>query len=146
MLTNFDRSYSYPEFQTMMQQEMVRLHRGEENQLRFMAERFIRPMWIKLEEVLKEGIASGELIPVDPEQMRYAALGANIFYFLSAPLTRMAFGTDPLDRSELERRRKAVVEFLGQTIFINRKHGARVAERVLAAMPMPPIKKIRKRK
>jgi TetR/AcrR family transcriptional regulator len=146
MLTNFDRCYSYPEFQTMMQQEMVRLHRGEENQLRFMAERFIRPMWIKLEEVLKEGIASGELIPVDPAQMRYAALGANIFYFLSAPLTRLAFGADPLERSALERRRNAVVEYLGQTIFIDREHGARVAERVLAAMPMPPIKRIRKRK
>jgi TetR/AcrR family transcriptional regulator len=103
-------------------------------------------MWIKLEEVLKEGIASGELIPVDPAQMRYAALGANIFYFLSAPLTRLAFGADPLERSALERRRNAVVEYLGQTIFIDREHGARVAERVLAAMPMPPLKRIRKRK
>jgi TetR/AcrR family transcriptional regulator len=146
MLTNFDRCYSFPEFQTLMQQEMVRLHRGEQNQLTMMAERFIRPMWIKLEEVLKEGIASGELIPVDPSQMRYAALGANIFYFLSAPLTRLAFGVYPMDRGELERRRKTVVEFLGQTIFIDRKHGARVAKRVLAAMPMPQVKRIKKRK
>lgn len=102
-----------------------------------MAEKFFRPMWDKLEEVLKEGIVSGELIPVDPSQMRYAALGANIFYFLSAPLTRLAFGIEPLERGELERRRKAAIELLGQAIFIDREYGARVAARVLAAAPMP---------
>jgi TetR/AcrR family transcriptional regulator len=102
-----------------------------------MTEKFFRPMWDKLEEVLEEGIASGELIRVDPAQMRYAALGANLFYFLSAPLTRLAFGTEPLERSELELRRKAAIEFLGQAIFIDREHGAGVAARVLAETPMP---------
>jgi TetR/AcrR family transcriptional regulator len=138
VLNNFDRSYSYPVFQTLIQQEMVRLHRGQENILVQMAERLIRPMWIKVEEVLEEGIASGELIAVDTSQMRYAALGANILYFLAAPLTRLAFGADPLERGQLQLRRQAAVEFLGQTIFIDRRHGARVAARVLAATPMPP--------
>ena len=69
--------------------------------------------------------------------MRYAALGANIFYFLSAPLIQLAFGVDPLERSELARRRKVAIEYLGQTIFVDRAHGARVAARVLAATPMP---------
>jgi TetR/AcrR family transcriptional regulator len=102
-----------------------------------MAERLFRPLWVKMQEVLEEGIASGELIPVDPSQIRYASLGANIFYFLSAPLTRLAFGTDPLERGELVHRRKAAMEFLGQAIFTNRKHGARVAARVLESTPMP---------
>ena len=137
VLSNFDRSYSHPELQTLMQQEMVRLHRGEETKLGQMAEKFFRPLWVKMEEVLDEGIASGELIRVDPSQMRYAALGANVFYFLSAPLTRLAFGTDPLERGELEHRRKAAIEYLGQTIFVDREHGARVAARVLADTPMP---------
>jgi TetR/AcrR family transcriptional regulator len=106
----------------------------------YMADKFFRPMWVKVQEVLEEGIASGELIPVDPQQMRYAALGANIFYFLTAPLTKLAFGMDPLERSELQRRRKAAVEYLGQTIFVDREHGARVAARVLAATPMPETK------
>jgi TetR/AcrR family transcriptional regulator len=137
ILTNFDRSFSHPELQTLMQHEMVRLHHGEETKLGQMARQFVRPLWVKLEEVLEEGIASGELIRVDPTQMRYASLGANVFYFLSAPLTKLAFGTDPLDRSALEHRRKAAVEYLGQTIFVDREHGARVAARVLAATPMP---------
>jgi TetR/AcrR family transcriptional regulator len=142
VLRNFDRSYSHPSLRTLMQQEMVRLHQGEEHRMARMAEMFFRPMWEKLEEVLKEGIASGELISVDPSQMRYAVLGANLNYFLSAPLTRLTLGTDPLERSALELRRKAAIEFLGQAIFIDREHGARVAERVLAATPMPEINAI----
>jgi TetR/AcrR family transcriptional regulator len=139
VLNNFDRSYSHPSMRTLMQQEMVRLHRGEENRLAPMAERFFKPMWVKVDQVLEEGIRSGELIQVDPTQMRYAALGANVFYFLSAPLARLAYGSDPLALDELAVRRKAVMEFLGQAIFVDRERGARVAARVLAAVPMPAM-------
>ncbi|MGO9319098.1 MAG: TetR/AcrR family transcriptional regulator [Terracidiphilus sp.] len=139
VLNHFDRSYSHPALQSLIQQEMVRLHQGEEHRMARMAEKFFRPMWEKLEEVLREGIASGELIPADPSQMRYASLGANIFYFLSAPLTRLAIHIDPLERDVLEIRRKTAIEFLGQAIFIDREHGARVAARVLAETPMPEV-------
>lgn len=137
VLDNFDRSYSHPSMRTLMQQEMVRLHRGEENRLAPIAENFFRPLWVMVDKLLEEGIASRELVGVDPAQMRYASLGANIFYFLSAPLTLLALGVDPLERGELARRRKLAIEYLGQTIFADREHGARVAARVLAATPMP---------
>ena len=42
-----------------------------------------------------------------------------------------------MERSELAHRRKAAIEYLGQAIFIDREHGARVAARMLAATPMP---------
>lgn len=142
VLRNFDRSYSHPAMRSLMQQEMVRLHRGEENRLASMAEKFFRPLWLMVDRVIEEGIHAGELIPVDPAQMRYASLGANLNYFLSAPLTRLALHTEPLERSALEFRRRAAVEYLGQAIFIDREHGARVAARVLAAIPMPEIKTI----
>jgi TetR/AcrR family transcriptional regulator len=142
VLNQFDRSYSHPALQSLIQQEMVRLHQGEEHRMARMAKKFFRPMWDKLEEVLEDGIAAGELIHVDPAQMRYAALGANLSYFLSAPLTRLAFGINPMERSELELRRKAAVELLGQAIFIDREQGARVAARVLAATPMPLLNQL----
>jgi TetR/AcrR family transcriptional regulator len=146
VLCSFDRSYSHPALQSLMHQEMVRLHRGEEHRMARMAEKFFRPMWDKLEDVLVEGIASGELIRVDPAQMRYAALGANVFYFLSAPLTRLTIGIDPLSWHELALRRKAAMEFLGHAIFINREQGAHVAARVLACSPMPETGAIRQSK
>jgi TetR/AcrR family transcriptional regulator len=140
VLGNFDRAHSHPAMKSMMQQEMVRLHRGEENRIESMAEKFFRPLWSMIDKLLDEGISSGELIQVDSTQMRYAALGANLLYFLSAPLIKLAMGTDPLEPRELELRRKAAVEYLGQTIFTDRQHGACIAARVLARTPMPAIR------
>ncbi|MFZ1083490.1 MAG: TetR/AcrR family transcriptional regulator [Terracidiphilus sp.] len=137
VLGNFDRSHSHPALSSMIQQEMVRLHQGEENRIASMAENFFRPLWLMVDRLLEEGISSGELVRVDPAQLRYAALGANLLYYLSAPLIKLAMGTDPLGPREREYRRKAAVEYLGQTIFIDRQHGARVAARVLARTPMP---------
>jgi hypothetical protein len=91
-----------------------------------------------MQQVIEEGIASGELIPADPAQIRYAALGANVLYFLSAPLMRMIRGVDPLENGALEFRRTAAIQYLGQTIFVDRERGTQVAARVLAGTPMPP--------
>jgi TetR/AcrR family transcriptional regulator len=143
-LNHFDRIHSQRAFQSLMQQEMIRLHRGEENALVRLVDKVFQPMMFMLREVLAEGRSSGELIPVDELQIMYAALGANVFYFLSAPLMRMILGTDPLEPGNLDIRRKAAVEFLGQAIFIDREHGARVAARVLATTPMPETGKIRR--
>jgi TetR/AcrR family transcriptional regulator len=139
VLGNFDRAHSHPALSSMIQQEMVRLHRGEENRIASMAEKFFRPLWLMVDRLLEDGISSRELVRVDPAQMRYAALGANLLYYLSAPLIKLAMGTDPLEPRELELRRKAAIEYLGQTIFTDREHGARVAGRVLATTPMPEI-------
>ena len=137
VLNHFDRIHTNPGFQSLMQQEMIRLHRGEVNALSPLVEKVFRPLMKRMQQVLDEGIALGELIAVDPAQFRYASLGANVFYFLSAPLMRMIEGADPLKPAALKLRRTAAIEYLGQTIFIDREHGARVAARVLAATPMP---------
>jgi TetR/AcrR family transcriptional regulator len=141
-LNHFDRIHSQRAFQSLMQQEMIRLHRGEENALVRLVDKIFRPMMFRLRELFAEGRSSGELVPVDELQIMYAALGANVFYFLSAPLMRMIIGTDPLEPGALDIRRKAAVEYLGQTIFTDREHGARVAARVLANTPMPEINAI----
>ncbi|MGA2351016.1 MAG: TetR/AcrR family transcriptional regulator [Terracidiphilus sp.] len=136
-LNHFDRIHSNPGFQSLMQQEMIRMHRGEENALRPLIDTVFRPLTARMQEVLDEGIKWGELIPVDPSQIRIAALGANVFYFLAAPMMRLVEGIDPLESDKLEFRRKSAIEYLGQAIFVDREHGARVAARVLAATPMP---------
>jgi TetR/AcrR family transcriptional regulator len=143
-LNHFDRIHSQQAFQSLMQQEMVRLHRGEENALATLVERVFRPMMPRLMKLFAEGKSSGELVQVDDWQMMYAALGANVFYFLSAPVVRIMTGNDPLQRSAIEFRRKAAVEYLGQTIFVDREHGARVAARVLASTPMPESRDFKK--
>jgi TetR/AcrR family transcriptional regulator len=137
VLSHFDRMHTNRAFQSLMQQEMIRLHRGEANALGPIAEKLFRPLWSRVQTVVDEGMAAGELIRAEWTQMIYAGLGANVFYFLSAPMTKLTQGFDPLDRGALEFRRKAAVEYLGQAVFVDREHGARAAARVLAAMPMP---------
>ena len=86
-----------------------------------------------------EGIASGELIDADWMQIQLASLGANVMYFLSAPVWRLVLGIEPMKKDALAVRRKALVDFLGQAIFRDRKHGAKVAAQVFADTPMPEI-------
>ena len=136
-LNHFDRIHSQQDFQSLMHQEMMRLHQGERNALTPLVETVFRPMMLRLREVFAEGRRSGELIEVDELQVMYAALGANVFYFLAGRVMGILLGTDPFERGALEERRRAAVEYLGQTIFTDRKHGANVAARVLAATPMP---------
>ena len=138
VLNHFDRIYSQPVFQTLMQQEMIRIRRGESNAMSPLVEKLFRPMGDKMIAVAEEGIGSGELIPVESSQLIYAVLGPNVFYFLSAPMMRLIAEGDPFHPAALEFRRKAAVEYLGQAIFIDREHGAGVAARVLATTPMPP--------
>jgi TetR/AcrR family transcriptional regulator len=64
-------------------------------------------------------------------------MGANVFYFLSAPMWRLIFDLDPFSARTLKTRRVALVEFLGQAIFRDRKRGARIAQQVLKEMPAP---------
>jgi TetR/AcrR family transcriptional regulator len=137
VLNHFDRIHSQRSFQNLMQQEMMRLRRGEENALAPLVERAFRPITGAVQELLAEGMHTGELIRVDVWQMMYAALGANVFYFLSGPTMGLLFGKDPFVPKALMERRKAAILYLGQTVFTDRRHGGRVAERVIARTPMP---------
>jgi TetR/AcrR family transcriptional regulator len=137
MLDHFDRIHSQRVFQSLMQQEMMRLRSGEKNALDAMIQNVFRPMTMRLLELFEEGKRTGELIQIDEWQMIYSALGANVFYFLSSPMIGMLTGRNPLERGALEFRRKAAIEFLGHAIFTDRSHGAEVAARVLDGTPMP---------
>lgn len=137
-IDHFDRLMTQLEFQSLMQQEMMRVHQGEEGALPLLVKRVFGPMQTMFQALVREGIASEELIQVDWLQIPLAALGANVFYFLSAPVWRLAMAPfEPFDHEELRKRRVALVEFLGQAIFKDRGRGAELAARILADTPMP---------
>jgi TetR/AcrR family transcriptional regulator len=136
-LNHFDRILTQRDFQSLMQQEMVRLRRGQSESVPLLAKQVFTPLLEKLREVVQEGIETGELCPVDWLQVVYSTFGANVFYFLTAPMMRLTLRFDPLEKSAIECRRRSAVEFLGNALFVDRAHGARLARRVLAEMPMP---------
>jgi TetR/AcrR family transcriptional regulator len=139
-LDHFDRILTQRDFQSLMQQEMVRMRRGESESIPALVENVFKPLLGKLEEAIHEGIKSGELCQMDWLQVVYSVLGANVLYFLSAPMMRMVLPFDPMDNAAIELRRKTAVQFLGSALFVDRAHGARVARRVIADVPMPRVR------
>jgi TetR/AcrR family transcriptional regulator len=136
-LDHFDRILTQREFQSLMQQEMMRLHKGEEGLLPILVKRVFGPLYAMMQSMVREGVTSGELIDTDWLQMMLASLGGNVFYFLSAPVLRLVVPFEPFDKEVLRARRAALVQFLGQALFIDRKRGAELAAKVLADTPMP---------
>ena len=139
-LNHFDRILTQGEFQSLMQQEMMRMHQGEEaSAISIVVKRVFAPIQAMHQAMVREGIASGELIKTDWMQIHLAALGANVFYFLAAPVWRLLMEFEPFAPEVLEARRRAMVEFLGQAVFVDRAHGAAAAAKVLADSPMPEL-------
>jgi len=136
-LNHFDRIWTQREFQSLMQQEMMRIREGQSGHMEVLAEKAFKPMLNLYQAQARKGIASGELIDVEWMQMMLAGFGANVFYFLSAPMWRIVSGDDLLTLDAIHRRRKLLLEFLGQAIFRDRQHGAELAARVFADTPMP---------
>jgi TetR/AcrR family transcriptional regulator len=138
-LIHFDRIFTQRDFQSLMQQEMVRVRRGESEGMPFLVRNVLKPLLEKLQQAVHEGIDSGELCQMDWLQVVYSVLGANVLFFLSAPMMRLALDCDPMTPAAIEARRRTAVQFLGNTLFVDRAHGARLAKRVLAEMPMPKV-------
>jgi TetR/AcrR family transcriptional regulator len=136
-LQHFDRILCQQGFQALMQQEMVRVREGRSAALHILAKTAFEPIFLRAKLIAQEGIRTGELCDVDWMQMMYSALGANVFYFLSAPMVRLLAPIDPLEPAAIAARRSAAIGFLGHAIFIDRKRGARLAKKVLATMPIP---------
>lgn len=139
-LNHFDRIVGQTEFQSLMQQEMMRLHKGESAEMALLVKRVFAPLMAMYQSTVREGVASGELIEMDWLQIHLASLGSNVFYFLSAPLWRLILPFDPFAPEVLTERRRAIVNFLGLAIFRDREHGAEMAAKILADTPMPEVK------
>jgi TetR/AcrR family transcriptional regulator len=138
-LDHFDRILTQGEFQSLMQQEMMRMHQGDPGAMAILVKRVFSPVRTMYESMVREGIASGELIEVDWLQLHLASLGANVFYFLVAPVWRMLLPFEPFAPEVLAERRKSLVEFLGQAVFVDRARGAELAAKVIADSPMPEM-------
>jgi TetR/AcrR family transcriptional regulator len=145
-LIHFDRILTQREFQSLMQQEMVRARGGHSRSMPVLFRTAFKPLLEKLRETIDQGIRTGELCQLDWLQVVYSMFGANVFYFLSAPFTQAALPFKPFDVHALQSRRAAAVQFLGKALFTDRARGAKLAARSLAAMPMPQVRKFKVRR
>ena len=144
-LNHFDRILTQREFQSLMQQEMIRFRSGKSGSIPVVFRTAFKPLIEKMRDATEDGIRTGELCQTDWLQVVYSIFGANIFYFLSAPMLEIVLPFKPFNLKALKLRREAAVQFLGIALFTDRSAGVRLASRILREMPMPRVKNVQAR-
>ncbi len=118
---HFDFIGSHPGYPRMVQREMMRAGPKGSPHMKRIVERYLRPTFLRLQEVMKEGIAQGEVRNLNPMDIVPSLIAPNIFYFSSAPMMRLLMpGIDPLAPEQVARRRTAVLDFVSAALFTRR--------------------------
>lgn len=119
---HFDYIAAHPLYPRIVQGEMMRAGRGGTEQLERMVKAYFLPLFTRLSEVLKAGIASGEFRAVDPIQFVPSIIAIVVFYFTNAPVMRIMTKTDPLTPERVAARRAAVLDFIAAALFAPSNH------------------------
>jgi TetR/AcrR family transcriptional regulator len=142
-VNHFDRFYNRREAQMFLQQELLRTW-STGKQAPYVVDSAIRPWANKLKATIREGIRSGELRKVDTQQAVVAICGANVFFFINAPVISYVLECDTLSPESIKAQRKTVAEFVGCLFFSDSAHGLKIAKRVLTQMPAPQYREMQR--
>ncbi len=116
--THFDFIATHPAYPRMVQREVMRTGRKGSPHLKRIVERYLRPTFGRLREVLLEGMARGDIRKLDPIDVVPSLIALNIFYFSAVPMIRMLLpAIDPLAPEHIARRRAAVLDFVAAALF-----------------------------
>ena len=125
--TYFDFIASHKFNRNLVQMEMMRAGHGSPH-LKRIAKRYFQPLYRRLSEVIREGIAAGEFRAINPMQFVPSMVALVVFYFISAPMMKSVTGLDPLTPRKIAERRVAVLDFISAALFVpkpNALQGAR---------------------
>lgn len=115
--TYFDYIASHQFNRDLVQVEMMRAGHGSPH-LKRIAKHYFQPLYRKLAEVVREGIAAGEFRPINPLQFVPSMVALVVFYFISAPVMKTVAGFDPLSAERIAERRAAVLDFISAALFV----------------------------
>jgi len=114
--TYFDFIASHDFNRNLVQMEMMRAGHGSPH-LRRIAKHYFQPLFKRLSDVIRQGIASGEFRPVSPVQFIPSMVALIVFYFVNAPVMKTVMGFDPLSPERIAERRAAVLDFISAALF-----------------------------
>jgi TetR/AcrR family transcriptional regulator len=117
--TYFDFIASHQINRELVQVEMMRAGHGSPH-LKRIAKRYFQPLYVRLSEVIREGIAAGEFRPINAMQFVPSMVALVVFYFISAPVMRNVTGFDPLSPARIAERKAAVLDFISAGLFVQR--------------------------
>jgi len=113
----FDYIAANPCFPRVVQGEWIRTGNVRVGQMKRVAKSYFQPIYQKLGEVLREGIAAGEFRPIDPGQFIPSMVAIIIFYFSAAPVIKTLMKIDPLAPEQIAERRAFVLDFVSAALF-----------------------------
>jgi TetR/AcrR family transcriptional regulator len=113
----FDFIASNQIYPRLMQREMMRAREGRSPHLDKLVKSYFQPIFMRLSEVLRQGIAEGQFRDVDPVHFVPSMLAMIVFYFSSAPVMKKIVGFDPLAPERIAERRAAVMDFISAALF-----------------------------
>jgi len=112
----FDYIAANPRFPRVVQGEWIRSGSDRIGQMKQVAQTYFRPIYQKLGEVLREGIASGEFRPIDPMHFVPSMVAVILFYFSAAPVMKTLLKIDPLSPEQIAVRRAFVIDFISAAL------------------------------
>ncbi len=113
----FDFIASNQVYPRLMQREMMRAREGRSPHFDKLIKSYFQPIFARLSELLRKGIAEGEFRNVDPVHFVPSMVAMIVFYFSSAPVMKKIVGFDPLAPERIAERRAAVMDFISAALF-----------------------------
>jgi len=121
----FDFIASNQLYPRLMQREMMRAREGQSQHIDKVIKTYIQPIFARVSEVMKEGIARGEFRDVNPIHFVPSMVAMIVFYFSSAPMMQKIVGFNPLTPERIAERRAAVLDFISAALFRTRNNASR---------------------
>jgi len=115
---HFDYLAASPVAPRLVQRELMRVGRSGSPHMRRLAERYLRPVFAKLVEALRAGMATGEFRRVDPVHFILSAVAMIVFYFGSTPMIEIMTHANPLAPERIAERRFAVIDMVAAALFV----------------------------
>jgi hypothetical protein len=96
---------------------MMRAGRAGSPHMRRLAERYLRPLQVRLLALLRDGIAAGEFRSVDAMHFIVSTIAIIVFYFGTTPMIETMTHSDPLAPARIAERRAAVLDLVSAALF-----------------------------
>src|ERR1700729_572745 len=128
----FDFIASNQIYPKLMQREMMRAREGNSVYIDRLIKTYFRPIYKRVGDLLRKGIAEGEFRKVDPAHFVPSMIAMIVFYFSSAPVMRRIVRFNPLTPERIAERRAAVLDFISAALFLT---GSRVMSSRKSGVP-----------
>jgi len=137
---HFEYLTHHPYYPRLIQQELSRAGSTGEpsSDFRAISKAHFIPLQRAGLKAVQDGIVSGEFRKVEGVGVLSAILGMNVFYFISAPIMRLVRGTDPFSSDCIRGHIATSLDFIGGSLFKDRKYGIKLARKIAAAASALP--------